>query len=121
VERRRRALPQQLVPRAQGAQVVARVGQVGGMPVLHSPIEEPAPPFRPSLDQRQIVRREGDDRQPTEQLVGIAHGLVVDARRPASVRNCHVDVAHPAGQLESPGDRGLLASEAHQLREPLRA
>ena len=116
-----RTLAQQLVARAERAQVIAGVGQVGRVPVLDGPVEQPPPPLGPSLHERQVVRREADHCQAAEQLVGIAHRFAVHSRRSTAVRHRHLDLAHSSWQLEPPRDRGLLPSETHQLGEPLRA
>src|SRR6266478_4977436 len=116
------ALSEDLVARSERPLVVAGVCQMGGVAVLHRPVEEAAPPLRASFDDREVIGRERDGGQASEELVRIAHRLAVDAGGAALAPDFDLHFAHPGRQIELPRhQRGALAADAHQLRQLVRA
>src|SRR5438270_2578346 len=114
-------LAEEVIARAQRAQIIARVGEMIGMAVLHGAVEELPPPFRPGLDDGEIVGREGDGGEAAEELVRIAHALAVEPRATAARPQVDLHLARPAGKLKLPADARRLLSAAHQLDELLRS
>src|ERR1700682_4030918 len=95
---------------------------MGGVAVLHRPVEEATTPFRAPFDDREVIGRERDGGEAPEELVRIAHRLAVDAGVAAVAPDFDLHFAHPGGQIELPRhQRGALTADAHQLRELVRA
>src|SRR6266550_498025 len=118
---RRGLAPQQLIARAQRPQIRARVGEVGRMAVLRRAVEKLAPPFGSSLDDQDVVGREGDGGEPAKELVGIADCLAVHAGVAPFPSDFDLDFAHATRQLEaSSHQRRLVAPDPDQLGELLR-
>ena len=87
--------------------------------VLHGAIEQAPTTVGRTLDEPEIVGRESDHRDPAEQLVGVAHRLAVEARRPAAVADRHLDLALAGIDRQCASNARLLRVDADELGELL--
>jgi len=119
-----RAPPQRSVPGPQRSDVIARLPQHGRPPVERRAVQEPPPPFRATLHEQEVVRREGDRRQPLEVVVEAVLRLAVqrggpgpvgdpDGQRPLATRP--LEAARHLRPLGAEADELLQAGGAQRL------